>query len=66
MKKEYDFSKGERGRFYQSDAQFNSPIFLDPDVAAFLQDLAKKKGTEIESIVNDWLRKSIDLVESAK
>jgi hypothetical protein len=66
MKKEYDFSKGERGKFYHPDAELNLPVFLDPDVAAFLQELAKKKGTEIESIVNDWLRKSIDLVQSAK
>ncbi len=66
MKKEYDFSKGERGKFYHPDVELNLPVFLDPDVAAFLQELAEKKGTEIESIVNDWLRKSIDLVQSAK
>ncbi len=66
MRKEYDFSKGERGKFYHQDVQLNLPIFLDPDVAAFLRKLAEEKGTEIESIVNDWLRKSIDLVQSAK
>ena len=66
MKKEYDFSKGERGKFYHPDLELNLPVFLDPDVAAFLRELAEKKGTEIESIVNDWLRKSIDLVQSAK
>ncbi|MGO9122936.1 MAG: hypothetical protein ACLQPD_35615 [Desulfomonilaceae bacterium] len=66
MKKEYDFSKGERGKFYHSDVELNLPVFLDPDVAAFLREVAEKKGTEIESIVNDWLRKSIDLVQSAK
>jgi len=66
MRKEYDFSKGERGKFYHREVELNFPIFLDPDVAAFLRDLAEKKGTEIENIVNDWLRKSIDLVQSAK
>jgi len=66
MRKEYDFSKGERGKFYHPDAEFNSPIFLEPDVAAFLRELAEKKGIEIDSIVNDWLRKNIDLVQSAK
>jgi hypothetical protein len=66
MKKEYDFSKGERGKFYHPDVELNLPVFLDPDVAAFLREVAEKKGTEIESIVNDWLRKSIDLVQSAK
>lgn len=66
MKKEYDFSKGERGKFYHPDVELNLPVFLDPDVAAFLRELAEKKGTEVDSIVNDWLRKSIDLVQSAK
>ena len=66
MRKEYDFSKGERGKFYHPDVELNLPVYLDPDVAEFLRELAEKKGTEIESIVNDWLRKSIDLVQSAK
>jgi len=66
MRKEYDFSKGERGKFYHPDVELNLPVFLDPDVAAFLRELAEKKGTRVESIVNDWLRKNIDLVQSAK
>jgi hypothetical protein len=43
MKKEYDFSKGECGKFYHPDAELNLPVFLDPDVAAFLRELAEKK-----------------------
>ena len=66
MRKEYDFSKGKRGKFYHPDVELNLPVYLDSDVAAFLRELAEKKGTEIERIVNDWLRKSIDLVQSAK
>ena len=33
MKKNYDFSKGERGKFYRPDAELNMPIYLEPDVA---------------------------------
>jgi hypothetical protein len=33
MKKEYDFSKGERGKFYHPDAELRIPIYLEPDVA---------------------------------
>jgi len=66
MRKEYDFSKGERGKFYHPDVELNLPVYLDPDVAAFLQELAGRKGTDVESVVNDWLRKSIDLVQSAE
>ncbi len=66
MRKEYDFSKGERGKFYHPELELDLPVFLDPDVAAFLLELAAKKGTGVEKIANDWLRKSIDLVQSAK
>jgi hypothetical protein len=33
MKKQYDFSKGERGKFYHPDAELRIPIYLEPDVA---------------------------------
>lgn len=66
MKKEYDFSKGERGKFYQPNIELKFPIYLDPDVADFMRALAERKGTEIETLVNEWLRKSIDLVQSAE
>ncbi|MDQ7781674.1 MAG: hypothetical protein RDU20_02265 [Desulfomonilaceae bacterium] len=66
MRKEYDFSKGERGKFYHPDVDLNFPVYLDPDIADFLQDLAQRKGSEVDTIVNDWLRKSIDLIQSAK
>jgi hypothetical protein len=62
MTQEYDFSKGERGKFYRPDVELNLPIYLDPDVAKFLQDLAKTKNVAFESIVNDWLRQDIALI----
>ena len=64
MKKEYDFSKGERGKFYHADAQFDLPIYLEADVAAFLQKVAAEKDLEVETIVNDWIRKDIALIET--
>ena len=66
MKKEYDFSKGERGKFYHLDMELILPVYLDPDIAQFMRELAEKRGTEIQIIVNDWLRKNMDLVQSAK
>lgn len=66
MKEEYDFSKGERGKFFRPDAELNTPVYLDADVASFLRGLAEQKGTDVETIVNDWLRQNIRLVENAK
>lgn len=64
MKKEYDFSKGERGKFYHIGATLDLPIYLDPDVAAFLRKVAAKKGVDVETIVNDWIRKDIVFIET--
>jgi len=38
MKKEYDFSKGERGKFYKPDAQLNLPVYLEPDLREYFPD----------------------------
>jgi hypothetical protein len=57
MKQEYNFSGGERGKFYHADAELDSPIYLDPDIAVFVQKVATKKGVEVETVVNDWIRK---------
>jgi hypothetical protein len=64
MKDEYDFSGGERGKFYHADADLDIPIYLDPDVAIFVQKLAAKKGVDVETIVNDWIRKDIAFLET--
>ena len=66
MKKEYDFSKGERGKFYDPDAELCLPIYLEPDIADFMRKLAEEKDTDIEKLINDWLRKNIDLIETVQ
>ena len=63
MRKEYDFSKGVRGKFYRPNIELNLPIYLEPDVAKFVQELAKKKNMDLEVLINDWLRKNIDFIE---
>ena len=65
MKKEYDFSKGVRGKFYHPDVELNIPIYLEPDIAEFMQKLAGKKGKDVSKIVNEWLRLNIGLLESS-
>lgn len=46
MKKEDDFSKGERGKFYHPDVEFHIPIYLEPDLAEFVQTLATEIGSK--------------------
>ena len=66
MKTDYDFSKGERGKFFQPDAVFHFPVYLEPDVDEFLSKLAEKKQTDIQELVNEWLRANIRLVQSTQ
>jgi hypothetical protein len=66
MRDEYDFSKGERGKFYSPNAQFNLPLYLDADVLNYFTAKAKAKGVELNTLVNDLLKKDIDLIEGVK
>lgn len=43
MKKEYDFSKGERGKFYNAGANLNIPVYSELEIQTFFIELAKKK-----------------------
>lgn len=66
MKEKYDFSKGERGKFYNPNAVFRFPIYLEPDVNDFLSKLADKKKVDIQVLVNEWLRASIKTAQTAQ
>jgi hypothetical protein len=59
MRKEYNFSKGVRGKFYHSRARLNLPVYLEPDVAEFVRKYAKKKKVDTQQIVNQLLRNNI-------
>jgi hypothetical protein len=59
MKKEYDFSKGERGKFYRRGARLNLPVYLDPDVQTRLTKAAQKRHEEVDSRVKRLLKREI-------
>ncbi len=63
MKEEYDFSKGERGKFFRSDIRLNLPVYLDDDVMEFIEKIAKKKNTDIQTIVNQILKSDIKVAD---
>jgi len=66
MKDEYDFSKGERGRFYRPNAVLVPPVHLDPEVLAFLSARAEARGVSLSELVNALLKKDIELIEAAE
>lgn len=63
MREQYDFSKGERGKFYSKETELHLPVYLDADVQAALTTLAKAKGVDISKLVNDLLKKDIELID---
>jgi len=63
MKKEYDFSKGVRGKFYNPDGGFNLPIYLEPDVAEFIDKLSVEKKLDRSKLVNRLLKKDKEIIE---
>ena len=62
MPAEIDFSKGERGKFHRSGSRVSLPVYLDDQVQAELLALASAKGVDLSNLVNDLLRKDIELI----
>jgi len=66
MREEYDFSKSERGKFYNPNAKNNLPVYLDTEVLDYFSAKAKSKGVELNHMLNDLLKKDIALIEGVK
>lgn len=64
MRKEYDFSKGERGKFYRPDMKLNIPVYLDDEVSDFVEKIASKKGRDRSSVVNDLLKGDMKIAQA--
>ncbi len=66
MREKYNFSKGERGKFYRPGAKLNLPIYLEDEVMNFVERIANKKGTDISSVVNKLLRGDMLISEATE
>lgn len=66
MPAEIDFSKGVRGKFLRPGVELDLPVYLDAEVQAYLSARAKARGVEVGQLVNDLLRKDIELIEAVR
>ena len=66
MKNEYDFSKGERGKFYKENANFHLPVYLDSKLENFISKIAIERNSTITQVVNNLLFKDKELIELSK
>jgi hypothetical protein len=66
MPGEIDFSNGTRGKFFKPGARMSLPVYLEADVQDYLAARAKARGIEVAQLVNELLKKDIELIEAAK
>jgi hypothetical protein len=64
MKKEYDFSTAEQGKFYRPIDELEIPVYLDKDVEAFFYQKASEKDIDLKQVLDTVLRKEMDLLKS--
>ena len=63
MKREYDFSKAEQGKFYRPVEKLEIPVYLDKEVNEFFVKAASKKNVGLDKIVNTILRKEMEMLK---
>ncbi|MEQ1662195.1 MAG: hypothetical protein ABL877_05825 [Thiobacillus sp.] len=65
MKDEYDFSNAERGKFYRPNLRLIPPVRLGPEVLNFLATCASQRGTTVNQLVNQLLKRDMELIQAA-
>jgi hypothetical protein len=63
MKKAYDFSNAEQGKFYRPLEELDIPIYLDQEIRDYLLQSSKssKNGLSLNEVVNRLLKKDIEI-----
>ena len=65
MKDGYDFSHAERSKFYRPNLRLIPPVRLEPEVLDFLATRAQARGTTVNQLVNQLLKKDMELIQAA-
>ena len=66
MSAEIDFSTGTRSQFFQPQVRLNLPVYLEAEVETYLSTHAKDKGIDVGQLVNELLKKDIELIEAVR
>ena len=63
MKKEYDFTDAEQGKFYRPSEELDIPIYLEKDVQDFLMKYVGKSenSSSLSELVNSLVKKDIEI-----
>lgn len=63
MKKNYDFSKAEQGKFYRPIEELEIPIYLDKEVKEFFSKNAIKRNIGLDKVINTILKKEMQMLK---
>ena len=63
MKKHYDFSKGEKGKFYVPENEIELPVYLDEKNGKYYSDLATEKNIAMSKLINNILSRDKELIK---
>lgn len=61
MKKHYDFSKGEKGKFYIPEEEIELPVYLNTTNQKYYLNLATNKKIAMSKLVNSILTKDKEI-----
>ncbi len=63
MKKEYDFTDAEQGKFYREIEELDIPIYLDKEVKVFFMThiQGKDKNFSLNQIINALIKQDIEI-----
>jgi hypothetical protein len=62
MKKEYDFTNAEQGKFYRPLNELVIPIYLDDDIkSSFVDKMENTKDFSLNTIINSLLKQDIEI-----
>jgi hypothetical protein len=63
MKKEYDFTNAEQGKFYRPIEDLDIPIYLDKEVKNFFLKNIKDKSSDfsLNQIINSLIKQDIEI-----
>jgi sporulation-control protein spo0M len=63
MKKEYDFTNAEQGKFHKPLKELDIPVYLDREIIEYFMNVKKHKNRNfsLSEIINTLLRKDIEI-----
>jgi len=63
MKKEYDFTDAEQGKFYRPIEELDIPIYLDKEIKDFFMKTIQKKDSNfsLNELINSLVKKDIEI-----